>query len=284
MTDAIDPSLEWTDHFVEYGFAIRRGLVSKAYCERAVQEVRRLVDDSRPLNEWTSEKPGNVFGNYYEDPGRCGSVQRSAVLEEVFDDPGLRGAIDTMLGPGEFDDVRNVILMPRCYDPDAEAMLSPDAHMDFQNEPGPILGRGFPAQVAFCKTEPFGGNTTVWPGTHKQVQKALIDFPDRVFPDLYSEVTLDMEPFEFVAEPGDVLFKHPLALHTGNVNHCPSRMPRINVFAECFRSTWYTEVDPKRSDLSPYERSNALNGYFRDTRDNASPCRERRITILEKLE
>jgi ectoine hydroxylase-related dioxygenase (phytanoyl-CoA dioxygenase family) len=183
-----------------------------------------------------------------------------------------------------FDGVRNVNLMLRCYDPNGKAELQTQGHMDYESQPGPILSRGFPAQVVLRETEPFGGNTTVWPGTHKQVQKALIDYPDRTFPDLYSEITLDTEPFEFVAEAGDVLFMHPILIHSGNSNHGTGRKPRISLFNECYRSTWFTEIDPSKPNLSPYERSIAHNGYYKDTRDNASSCRKNRIESIEKLE
>lgn len=284
-TYPIDASLHWTDHFVEYGFAILRGLVSRDYCERAVAEMHRIVDDPRPLTEWTSDQPGNRYNiPYYEDPGRCGTVERSPVLEQVFDDPDFLAMIDTMFGgPDVFDGVRNLIVMLRCYDPEGK----PDAgsiHMDYQSQPAPILARGFAAQVALSGTAPSGGNTLVWPGTHKQVQKALIDFPDRQFPDLYSEITLDMEPVEFVAEPGDVLLMHPIAVHSASLNQAPGRKPRIAIFTECYRSKWFTEIDPATPNLSPYERSIGLNGYYKDTRDNASSCRQSRIEFIEKLE
>ena len=37
-------------------------------------------------------------------------------------------------------------------------------------------------------------------------------------------------------------------------------------------------------NLSPYERSMAHNGYFKDTRDNARFVRQKRIEFIEKLE
>ena len=116
MKYPIDESLDWTDHFVEYGFAIKRGLISRDYCARAVQEIQRIVDDQRPINEWTVDKPGDHANiPFFEDPGRCGIVQRSAVLEEVYDDPGFRSAIDELFGgPGVFDGVRNINLMVKC--------------------------------------------------------------------------------------------------------------------------------------------------------------------------
>ena len=116
MEYPIDKRLSWTDHFVEFGFAIIRGLVSRHYCERAVCEIQRIVDEPRPVNEYTLDHPGDRYNiPFFEDPGRCGILQRSAVLEEVYDDPGFRGAIDELFGgPGVFDGVRNINLMLKC--------------------------------------------------------------------------------------------------------------------------------------------------------------------------
>ncbi len=59
MKYPIDDSLKGTDYFVEHGFAVLRGLVSRDCCERAVREVQRIVDDPRPVNEYTVDQPGD---------------------------------------------------------------------------------------------------------------------------------------------------------------------------------------------------------------------------------
>ena len=78
---------------------------------------------------------------------------------------------------------------------------------------------------------------------------------------------------------------HPAtATLDASLNQAPGRKPRIAIFTECYRSKWFTEIDPATPNLSPYERSIGLNGYYKDTRDNASSCRQSRIEFIEKLE
>jgi hypothetical protein len=44
------------------------------------------------------------------------------------------------------------------------------------------------------------------------------------------------------------------------------RTPRVALTGEVFRETFLTKVDPSEPDLSPWERSLALNGYYEETR------------------
>ena len=58
MTFQIDNSVHWTDHFVEHGFAKVEGLIEPAFCAAAIERVKELFDEPRPLNQWTMDKPG----------------------------------------------------------------------------------------------------------------------------------------------------------------------------------------------------------------------------------
>src|SRR5207253_432130 len=47
----------WTDHYVEYGFAVVNGAVGPEFTKPALDEVRRLMGhENIPLNEWTKGK------------------------------------------------------------------------------------------------------------------------------------------------------------------------------------------------------------------------------------
>jgi len=175
-------------------------------------------------------------------------------------------AIEAMFGAtGGWNRKRNYYLFLKAYNPDAEAKLQPRGHIDFPNQPVPVLYRGFVLQVSLVDSEPFSGNITHFPSTHRTVQKLLIDNPDLQFPNAMPEVPLP-EPVEFVAEAGDVVFWHHLVLHEGNPSHAAGHTPRIALTVEAFRDHWLTEVDPANPHLSPWERSLALNGPYEEQR------------------
>ena len=70
--------------------------MDRAFCDKAIEEVRRLVKDDRPLAEWTSEWLGVHYMPFYDDPGRTGRTPKNVVLEKVYSDLGLRASIDEL--------------------------------------------------------------------------------------------------------------------------------------------------------------------------------------------
>lgn len=254
MAFAIDRSLHWTDHYVEHGFAVVKGAVGPGFTQPALAEVRRLLGhNDLPFHQWTK---GTT------------PVRSTVPLSEyqfcntIYDQPGIRGIIDTMFGsPDEWNGQRAWQLFVTPYDPEAKASLSNGGHIDFVETPIPIFGSGFMFQVSLVKTEPFSGNITIYPGTHKLVQRALVENPEMFFPsNPFFKGLFDVEPFEFVAEPGDVMIFHHLVGHAGNTNHAANRSPRIALHCQGLRQKWMHEIDPAAKGLGPWQRSLAFTG------------------------
>ena len=286
MTFQINESMDWTDHFVEYGFAVRKGLVDRAFCDEAIEQVRRIVGDDRPLDRWTVQKPGQQFGIYFfQDPGRTGWTEQNPVLEKVYDHRRLRAAVKQLYGDsGDWDGVRNYYVFLNPHNPDGKAELSTGGHIDFGGQPIPILYRGFTFQVALLDTVPFSGNISIFPGTHKTIMKMLIDDPDITSNGSFDEVAASVEPYEFVAEAGDVMFMHHLVVHSTNPCHSSRRTPRIPIHAESFRAKWLTVIDPDKPNLSPWERSLAHHGFYEVQRDEARHQRQEREKHIHDIE
>lgn len=255
MTFAIDSKLHWTDHYVEYGFAVVKNLVDRRFTDEALEEVKRISGVDLPLNQWTEENIGSRYAEADETDMH--------ILAKVYDDPRLRAAIDQMFGsPTHWSGKRAFSLFVKPYDANVQPQLTAQGHIDFVDCPIPIFGSGFMFQISLVKSEPFGGNITIYPGTHKPIQKAIMDSREWRYPaDI--ETIPTVEPYEFVADPGDVLFFHHLVMHGGNSNHCSGRSPRVCLHCQGLRKTWLTEVDPATPDLSPWERCAAVNGAFK---------------------
>ena len=141
-------------------------------------------------------------------------------------------------------------------------------------------------QVSLVKTEPFSGNITIYPGTHKKVQRVLADNPDLQYrTDPIIQELLEAEPFEFVAEPGDVLLFHHLVGHQGNLSHAAGRSPRVALHCQASCENWLREIDPAAQNLSPWERSLAFTGgTYRTRRDEEEWVREFAKTRVSKPE
>jgi hypothetical protein len=254
MTTLPEPKLHWTDHYANYGFAVARGLVSHEYISAALDEVKRLVGNELPLEEWTI---GNVAARLNNFDGGA----HTPTLARIYDQPGIRSAIDSMFGsPSALNNDRSFKLFVKPFDPDAKRQLPLKGHIDFISSPVPTMGSGFLFQVSLVDKEPFGGNILVWPGTHQRIQKHLMDDPNWQFPENWDDIA-PAEPFEFVPRAGDVLFFSHLIAHEGSA--CCTRTPRVSLHCQATRDQWLQEIDPAQPNLSPWERSLATNGRHR---------------------
>ena len=83
MQSLPDADLLWTERFVKYGFAVRRGLVSKAFCSEAIARVREIIGNDLPLEQWRPENTSGVRHDPYRD------AYQDAWLTEI--DPGVTG-------------------------------------------------------------------------------------------------------------------------------------------------------------------------------------------------
>ncbi len=258
MTFTIDRTAEWTDHYVEHGFVHLKGVVATEFTEPALQEAIQLVGNGLPPEKWTT----------HNAPKRSPvPMDQTSVLPAVYDQPNIRFLIDTMFGSPElWTGERNFQLFISPYDEDAQPLLRSVGHIDFVNCPVPTLGSGFMFQVALAKSEPFGGNITIHPGTQKSIQRAVAQNPDLQYPKDLSTL-LHAPPYEFVADPGDVLVFHHLVGHGSNPNHAANRSPRINLHCQALRKAWLKQIDPDEPGLSPWERSLAYAGKYRPRDD-----------------
>lgn len=259
MTWAIDQKLHWTDHYVEYGFAVIKHVVGDEFVKPAMEEVRRVLEvGDQPPSQWakkTIHKPydGTNF----------------PTLATVYEQPGVRDAIRTMFGDtNRISPTKAFQLFVTTYDPDAKAKVSPQGHLDFVNTPIPIIGSGTMFQVSLIDSEPFSGNLSIYPGSHKTIQKLLIENPDRQFPDdPQINKELEREPYEFVAEKGDMIFFHHLVGHSGNYNHAAKHTPRVVIHGQALLDHWPREVTPHHPRFGAWERSLAVNGAYRTRQD-----------------
>lgn len=234
---------------MQYGFAVREKLLEPDFVAQALARVVALTGSDLPLEEWTDENVPNLTG------------KRDPVFARIYDQPRLCAAIDELFGdPYRFNNNPHYQLFHKPRHPGAAYELSREGHIDFESQPAPALGSGFMFQASLVDKEPFGGNLTVWPGTHKLVQKAMIDNPGWRYPGDWHQIPLG-EPFEFVAQAGDVIFFHHLVAHNGNPN--ATRMPRVGLHCQALQDDWLIEINPADPGLGAWERSLAHNGPFK---------------------
>jgi hypothetical protein len=267
MPAAIDTSLPWHEHFVKYGFAVLRNQIDPAWCAAALERIRhRHVEGpgkDLPFNEWTTK-------NVRLAPKTPGDY----LLDRVYDHPNVRKIIATMFGTEEVGPPNlaawngqidyQIFLNP--FNPDAQPKPLWGGHIDFGGNVIPAFGDAFVMQVALHETEPFGGNITVVPGSHKLVQERAIRNPLTQYPYDFDDFPFT-EPYEFVAKPGDVFLMQHLMFHSGNPCVGATHKPRIALHCQVHRGAFLTKADPADPTNPPWVRSFTLNGYHEDPND-----------------
>lgn len=272
----------WEDQFAEEGFAIVRGVVDPALCKMGMDRVREQykLGESDPRT-WESPTVPTKHDAYF---GEAGPGLSDPVYDKILDSPGLREAVERLFGgPGHCNWQKNYYLFLRTYDAKAKQVLNPTGHIDFGGQPIPALYRGFVAQLFLHDSEPFGGNLTLHPGTHKAVQKMVIDNPAVQFKSGVVPDYKQPEPVEFVGKAGDVCFMHHLVFHSGNQSHGVKRLPRVALMIEAFRDQWLESIDPSEKGLSPWQRSLAHNGKYTEAPETEASNRARREQYYVKL-
>jgi len=260
----IDEARDWQSHYVEHGFCVLRGLIDGLMCSSALDEARRLIDDTRPLEEWDSIRPGQRHTVYY--------YGQAPAIDELIEHPALSSVLRTFFGQRAFQfgstngadpDRRRFALWVNPYDAGARRRLLPMGHVDSGS---PF--RGTAIQIALARTSPFSGNTTFFPGSHREMQRWIEehkeDFDGSWPGGVYPELRRQFPPWEFVAKPGDVVLSHHLLFHSGNPSHADDRSARVSVRVEVFPEHPLTEKRPDSADGSVFERS--LAHYHRSNR------------------
>lgn len=264
MAFEIDPSIHWTDHFVNYGFAVLRNQLDSEFIASALGRIRENVEgpgSNLPFDDWTVNNVKYAGGGAGDE-----------VLDQIYEQPNIRHIIDTMFGtskvgaPTGWDGVKSYQVFLTPFDPGYEPKPFHGGHIDFGGHLIPKFGNAFVMQIALHDTEPFGGNITVIPGSHKLVQKRVLDNPYTQYPYDFEDFEF-AEPYEFVARAGDVFLMHHMTFHSGHKCGGATHKPRIALHMQIPRTTHLTLADPYDATNPPWVRSFTLNGRHHDPDD-----------------
>jgi hypothetical protein len=263
----IDKSMHWAEHFVEYGFCVIKGALSQDFCKQGIAQFAKALGTDLPPQRWTTEEL-DVKHSHGRVTLRTDELQ--SYLDSVYDQPGIRDMFATMFGSiDNWNGQRAAGPFLCLFDPANKREVMEWGHVDFLRVRIPVIGNAFVFQSSLIDTEPFSGNITIYPGWHKIVQKRLLDDPTFWYADDGDEhaewcrLVPKTEPYEFVAEAGDVLLMQHLVGHAGNSNAATNHTPRVAIHSQAIMKQWVNEIDPADPTLCPYHRSMAHNGHIK---------------------
>ena len=228
--------MDWRTSLLERGYAHWPRLVSPALVDAAraaiAEDLRSHYDASREQE--------------YGSRTYCPTIVASRPIMDLLERSPVRDMVDAAIGFDALGHGDGQIAIRWAHNVDRE--LPPDWHIDGIPSPDNGVPPGaldtLTAVVGvFLTTTPraFSGNLTVWPGSHRVLERYFRERGPRSLYEPLPELALG-EPEQIVCAAGDVVLMHYELAHTAAVN--TSSVDRIAVY---FR-TLLRDLDEGRTD------------------------------------
>ncbi len=202
------------------GYLVLKGLVPVALIEAARQAINHdLGERGMP--------PGDL--NKFRSQTYCPEITRSVALTDLFNSTPVFSVCEQLLGEGKVQRAGSAQIALRFPRADSEPQ-APRGHIDGQGNgingiPKGEFVRGFTLLAVVLLSdlpEPYSGNFTVWPGTHRQFETIFKEKGPAYLAEGIGAVELCSPPVQITGEPGDVVLTHHQLVHTAVANSSPN--------------------------------------------------------------
>jgi hypothetical protein len=215
----MDITADQKTQFVEDGYICLRGAVAAPLFRQALQEINHSLGQQGMHPDQLQTMRAQTY---------CPELRHSAALTALFNESAVFGAAEALIGVGRLQRVSGVqmaLRFPRAGDAER---TPPHGHLDGIGSGlnGSDVGdyhRGFTALavVLLCDLpEPYSGNFTVFPGSHRTVEAHLKEHGVDILRHGCPELDWG-EPLQITGQAGDVVIAHHQIIHTAAPNHSP---------------------------------------------------------------
>lgn len=208
--------------FHEDGYVVLRGAVSRLQVEAA----RKAINHSLGYEGLPPDDLPRMRAQSY-----CASLQEQPVITGLFNDSPLFALVDSMLGQGNLLPVTRGQVALRFPGHGAQKSRRVGGHLDgvgtdLNGIPKGQFKRSFCALVTVLLQdlpEPFCGNFSVYPGSHRTVE----DFFKQASPEVLREggimgkLDLPRDAVQITGRAGDAVISHHQIIHNAAPNHGP---------------------------------------------------------------
>lgn len=211
------------------GYIVVRGAVPQVM----VDEARRAINHDLGTAGMPTTEMQRMGATSY-----CDALRNAPVLTDVFNKTPLFPLCETFVGEGNLLPAGGVQIALR-FPGETSDPREPHGHIDGRGTGtnGMAKGtfaRGFTALVVVLLSdlpEPYSGNFTVWPGTHRQFEQVFRDHGPESLAEAIDTMPIDVAPVQITGKAGDAVICHHQIVHTA----CPNSSPNIR-YAIIFRA------------------------------------------------
>jgi hypothetical protein len=204
-------------HFYEQGYVVARGAVPRMMVDAARQAINHSVGSVGVRDENSAQ---------YRPAALCDELRSQPVMTDLFNNPAVMGAAESMIGVGNLHPIGGVQVALRFPGAVGTATGEPRGHLDglgsgTNGTPKGEYVRGFTALAVIYLDdvpEPYSGNFTVWPKSHTFFRDYFTENGHSVLSEGMPRVELPEPPVQITGSAGDLVLAHHQIVHTGAAN------------------------------------------------------------------
>ncbi|HEY3291024.1 MAG TPA: phytanoyl-CoA dioxygenase family protein [Anaerolineae bacterium] len=213
----MDLTLSQKQHLYEQGYVLVPGVIPR---ER-VNAAMRAINHS--LGEGLDPAKLAILRSQSYAP----ELQREAVITDLYNATPAKGLVESLIGSGKVRPVTGGQIALRFPIAPGQTPGQPSPHLDGMYTPtngvpqGRIASFTMLVGVALSDvSEPFAGNLTVWPGTHRLYEQYFREHGPEALLQGMPPIRLP-EPLFLTAQAGDVMLCHYELAHAAAANASP---------------------------------------------------------------
>ena len=208
--------------FYDRGYVKIPGAISKAMVDTARQAVNHSIGTLGPNGEDMSKHRAAQF---------CRDLNGAPVIMDLFNASPVISLAESLMGEGNLQKpIRGAQVAPRFPTVIGEVPPEPRGHLDGMGTgtngmPKGVYRRGFTAFAVIYLAdvpEPYSGNFTVWPGSHRFFENYLKREGLEILSNGTPRVDLPEGPDMVTGNAGDLIIAHHQMIHTGGPNASPN--------------------------------------------------------------
>ena len=208
--------------FYDRGYVKIPGAISKAMVDTARQAVNHSIGTLGPNGEDMSKHRAAQF---------CRDLNGAPVIMDLFNASPVISLAESLMGEGNLQKpIRGAQVAPRFPTVIGEIPPEPRGHLDGMGTgtngmPKGVYRRGFTAFAVIYLAdvpEPYSGNFTVWPGSHRFFENYLKREGLEILSNGTPRVDLPEGPDMVTGNAGDLIIAHHQMIHTGGPNASPN--------------------------------------------------------------
>lgn len=234
--------------FYDRGYVKISGAISKAMIDTARQAVNHSIGTLGPNGEDMSKHRAAQF---------CRDLNGAPVIMDLFNASPVISLAESLMGEGNLQKpIRGAQVAPRFPTVIGDTPPEPRGHLDgmgtgMNGMPKGVYRRGFTAFAVIYLAdvpEPYSGNFTVWPGSHRFFENYLKREGLEILSSGTPRVDLPEGPDMVTGNAGDLIIAHHQMIHTGGPNASPNiryaaiaRLRHIDCDKngnDCFQDIW----------------------------------------------